>query len=63
MDKLDYCRRFAATWLGFVIFGVGGIMMKLVLLPYTLNGTSGSVARQLARAGLSEHLGVYSLLI
>lgn len=48
MDKLDYCRRFAATWLGFVIFGVGGIMMKLVLLPYTLNGTSRSVARQLA---------------
>ncbi|MBG8803513.1 beta-ketoacyl synthase chain length factor, partial [Salmonella enterica subsp. enterica] len=32
MDKLDYCRRFFATWLGFVIFGVGGDYDEMFVL-------------------------------
>lgn len=46
-QRLDYLRRFLATMFGFVLFGVAGVMFKLVLLPYTLNSTAGDVARQL----------------
>lgn len=47
MKTLDYYRRFFATMFGFVIFGVVGVLFKIVLLPYTLKSTQGDVARQL----------------
>ncbi|STZ75701.1 lysophospholipid acyltransferase family protein [Bergeriella denitrificans] len=47
MKSLNYCRRFLATLSGFVLFGIGGVAFKLVLLPYTLRGTQGDVARQI----------------
>ncbi|ROV56752.1 lysophospholipid acyltransferase family protein [Neisseria chenwenguii] len=45
--KLDYLRRFLATLLGFVLFGVAGVLFKLALLPYTLKSTKGDLPRQL----------------
>lgn len=47
MNKLDYLRRLLATTLGFVIFGVAGVLFKIALLPYTLKSTRGDVMRQL----------------
>lgn len=47
MRTLDYCRRFLATLFGFVLFGIGGVAFKLVLLPYTLKSTAGDLPRQL----------------
>lgn len=47
MKTLNYCRRFAATLLGFVLFGVFGVLFKIVLLPYTRNSTRNDIARQL----------------
>lgn len=48
MNRLDYLRRFAATLLGFILFGVAGVLFKIALLPYTLKSTKGDVPRQLA---------------
>ncbi|MCP2040756.1 1-acyl-sn-glycerol-3-phosphate acyltransferase [Neisseria sp. HSC-16F19] len=47
MKTLDYLRRLVATALGFVIFGVAGVLFKIVLLPYTLKSTRGDIPRQL----------------
>ncbi|MDO4434122.1 MAG: lysophospholipid acyltransferase family protein [Alysiella sp.] len=46
-EKLDYVRRFCATLFGFVLFGLGGLAFKLVLLPYTINSTQNDISRQL----------------
>ena len=48
MSRLDYYRRFFATMLGFILFGVAGVLFKIALLPYTLKSTRGDVPRQLA---------------
>lgn len=45
-QKMDWVRRFLGTLLGFVFFGVAGIVFKLVLLPYTVVGTANQVSRQ-----------------
>ena len=47
MKSLNYYRRFIATALGFMLFGVVGVLLKVVLLPYTLNSTRNDLARQL----------------
>ena len=48
MKRLDRLRRFFATMLGFILFGVAGVLFKIALLPYTLKSTRGDVPRQLA---------------
>ncbi|MDO4879149.1 MAG: lysophospholipid acyltransferase family protein [Neisseria sp.] len=48
MKAGDYCRRFAATLSGFVLFGVAGVLFKIALLPYTLKPAKGDTARRLA---------------
>ena len=35
MKSLNYYRRFIATAFAFVLFGVVGVLLKVVLLPYT----------------------------
>lgn len=40
--------RLLATGLGFVMFGLFGVLFKIVLLPYTLRPTDGDLARQKA---------------
>lgn len=47
MKTLDYFRRFFATLLGFILFGVAGVLFKIALLPYTLKSTKGDIKRQL----------------
>ncbi|MDO1509333.1 MULTISPECIES: 1-acyl-sn-glycerol-3-phosphate acyltransferase [unclassified Neisseria] len=47
MNSLNWLRRFLATLFGFVLFGVAGVMFKIVLLPYTLKSTKGDIGRQL----------------
>ncbi|MDO4907349.1 1-acyl-sn-glycerol-3-phosphate acyltransferase [Neisseria sp.] len=47
MKTLDYYRRFFATLFGFVLFGVFGVLFKIVLLPYTLKSTRNDTARQM----------------
>lgn len=47
MKTLDYYRRFFATLFGFVLFGVVGVLFKIVLLPYTLKSTRNDIARQM----------------
>lgn len=44
--RLDYLRRLAGTGLGFAFFGVAGVLMKILLLPYTLVPTTGNLPRQ-----------------
>ena len=46
MQQLDWLRRFVFTLLGFVVFGVVGLLFKLVLLPYTVVSTAGNLPRQ-----------------
>ena len=46
MQQLDWLRRFVFTLLGFVVFGVAGLLFKLVLLPYTVVSTAGNLPRQ-----------------
>ncbi|WP_416190533.1 lysophospholipid acyltransferase family protein [Neisseria sp. CCUG17229] len=48
MQRLDYYRRLIATLFGFILFGIGGVATKLLLLPYTLKSTQGDLPRQLA---------------
>lgn len=43
----NYYWRLLATLSGFVMFGVVGILFKIVLLPYTLNPPSHDLPRQL----------------
>lgn len=45
--KINYLWRLCATLLGFVLFGVGGLLCKLILLPYTLKSTQNDLPRQL----------------
>ena len=45
MKRLDRLRRFFATMLGFILFGVAGVLFKIALLPYTLKSTRGDVPR------------------
>ncbi|KPN74929.1 1-acyl-sn-glycerol-3-phosphate acyltransferase [Neisseria sp. 74A18] len=47
MKLLNYYRRFVATLFGFILFGVVGVLFKIVLLPYTLNGTQNDIPRQM----------------
>lgn len=47
MHTLNWYWRFFATALGFVIFGVFGVLFKIILLPYQLKPTTDDVARQL----------------
>ncbi len=46
-QQLDYLKRFLATTLGFVIFGVAGIFFKLVLRKYAKNYPNQPLATQL----------------
>ncbi|MDO5069990.1 MAG: lysophospholipid acyltransferase family protein [Neisseria zoodegmatis] len=48
MKMLNRCRRFLATLFGFVLFGVVGVLLKIVLLLYTLKSTKGDIPRQIA---------------
>lgn len=45
--KLDRLRRFIATLFGFIIFGVVGVLFKIVLYPYTKNYQSNNLETQL----------------
>lgn len=45
--KLDWLRRFFSTFLGFVIFGVAGILVKILLYPYVKNHAQNSLETQL----------------
>lgn len=45
--NINYIRRFLATMFGFILFGIGGVAFKLLLLPYTLNSTANDLPRQL----------------
>ena len=47
MKSLNYYRRFIATTFAFVLFGVVGVLLKIVLLPYTLNPKRNDAARQM----------------
>lgn len=47
MKTLHYCYRFLGTLFGFVLFGVAGVLFKIVLLPYTLKSTKNDVPRQI----------------
>lgn len=46
-EKLDWLRRFFGTLGGFVIFGVVGILVKVLLYPYTKNYAHNDLATQL----------------
>lgn len=46
-EKLNWLRRFFATSLGFVIFGVVGVLSKILLYPYLRNPEQQNFARQL----------------
>lgn len=44
--RLDYLRRLLGTAFGFAFFGVAGVCMKILLLPYILRPTDGDLVRQ-----------------
>lgn len=39
--------RLVATGIGFAIFGIFGVLFKIILLPYTLRSTAGDLPRQI----------------
>lgn len=39
--------RLVATGIGFAIFGIFGVLFKIILLPYTLRSTEGDLPRQI----------------
>lgn len=45
--KLDWLRRFIATLLGFILFGLVGVLFKIVLYPYAKNYPYNDLATQL----------------
>ena len=47
-NRIGRLWRLAATALGFAMFGVFGVLFKIVLLPYTLRPTAGDLVRQKA---------------
>ncbi|TDQ57685.1 1-acyl-sn-glycerol-3-phosphate acyltransferase [Mesocricetibacter intestinalis] len=47
VQKLDWLRRFLATLLGFILFGVVGVLMKIRLYPYTSDFPNNSPEKQL----------------
>ena len=49
LRKVDYLRRLLATAFGFVLFGVAGVLLKIIFVPYTFNKKGGNdLARQMA---------------
>lgn len=46
MQDIDYLRRFLATCIGFILFGIVGLLFKILLLPFTLRSTKGNLLRQ-----------------
>lgn len=44
--RIDWLRRWLSTALGFVLFGVAGVLLRLVLLPYTVISSAGNLPRQ-----------------
>lgn len=44
---LDWLRRFLATAVGFLLFGVVGILFKIILYPYAKNYPNQDLATQL----------------
>ncbi len=46
-EKIDWLRRFLATLFGFVLFGVVGVLFKIVLYPYTKDHSNNDLATQL----------------
>lgn len=47
MQTINWLWRFFATALGFVIFGIFGLLFKVILLPYIIKPTTYDVERQL----------------
>lgn len=45
--RLSQLHRLLATGLGFAVFGIFGVLFKVILLPYTLRSTQGDLPRQL----------------
>lgn len=46
-EKLDWIKRFLGTLFGFVLFGVVGVLFKIVLYPYVKNYPYNDLATQL----------------
>lgn len=46
-EKLNWLRRFLATLFGFILFGVVGVLFKIVLYPYTRNHAENKLVTQL----------------
>ncbi len=46
-EKLDWIKRFLGTLFGFVLFGVVGVLFKIVLYPYAKNYPHNDLATQL----------------
>ncbi|MGX2967107.1 lysophospholipid acyltransferase family protein [Ursidibacter sp. B-7004-1] len=46
-EKLDWLKRFLATLFGFVLFGVVGVLFKIVLYPYAKNYPNNDLQTQL----------------
>lgn len=47
MQTINRLWRFVATAIGFVIFGIFGLLFKIILLPYAIKPTTHDVSRQL----------------
>lgn len=46
-NKIDWIKRFLGTLFGFVIFGIAGILFKIILYPYSKNYPHNSLETQL----------------
>lgn len=46
-SKIDWIKRFLATLIGFIIFGIAGILLKIILYPYTKNYPNNDLRIQL----------------
>lgn len=58
-QKLNWVRRLIATLFGFVIFGVAGILVRVLLYPYTKNYQANDLATQLKARQLVSRIWLF----
>lgn len=58
-EKLDWFKRLVATAFGFILFGVVGVLFKIVLYPYTKNYAQNDLATQLQARRLVSRIWTY----
>ncbi|MDP8098892.1 lysophospholipid acyltransferase family protein [Pasteurella atlantica] len=58
-QKLDWLRRFLGTMFGFVLFGLAGILIKVILYPYVKDHKNNSLTMQLKARKIVSNIWLF----